>query len=51
MSELVKVRDRNRVRLLTLNRPDALNAFNDDVYDAATAALKEAAAAPIWPWL
>ncbi|MBT7157655.1 MAG: enoyl-CoA hydratase/isomerase family protein [Rhodospirillaceae bacterium] len=46
MSELVKVRDRNRVRLLTLNRPDALNAFNDDVYDAATAALKEAAAAP-----
>lgn len=46
MSDLVLVEDKNRVRLLTLNRPEALNACNDDVYDAATAALQAAAADP-----
>ncbi len=46
MNDLVLIEDRNRVRLLTLNRPEALNAFNDDVYDAATEALREAAADP-----
>ena len=46
MDDLVLIKDRNRVRLLTLNRPEALNACNDDVYDAATAALREAAADP-----
>jgi enoyl-CoA hydratase/carnithine racemase len=31
------------VRLLTLDRPDALNAFNDDLYDAVREALADAA--------
>jgi enoyl-CoA hydratase/carnithine racemase len=35
-----------RVRRLTLNRPKALNAFNDDLYDAVRGALDEAAASP-----
>ena len=35
-----------RVRLLSLNRPNALNAFNDDLYDALRRALDEAAASP-----
>jgi enoyl-CoA hydratase/carnithine racemase len=30
------VEDRDRVRLLTLDRPEALNAFNEALYDAAT---------------
>lgn len=34
---------RSRVRLLTLNRPAALNAFNDDLYDAVRDALFDAA--------
>lgn len=34
--------DHGRVRLLTLDRPEALNAFNDDLYDAVTAALCDA---------
>ncbi len=46
MSEMVKIKDENRVRLLTLNRPEALNSFNDDVYDGARTALEEAAADP-----
>lgn len=33
-------------RTLTLNRPDALNAFSEALYDATTIALKEAAADP-----
>lgn len=35
-----------RVQLLKLNRPDALNAFNDDLYDAIRSALDEAASSP-----
>jgi enoyl-CoA hydratase/carnithine racemase len=35
-----------RVCLLTLNRPGALNAFNDDLYDAVRCALDEAAVNP-----
>ena len=31
------------MRVLTLNRPEALNAFNDELYHAAGAALEEAA--------
>ncbi len=40
------IADRNRVRTLTLNRPEALNAFNEDLYHATTAALRDAAADP-----
>jgi enoyl-CoA hydratase/carnithine racemase len=38
--------DHGRVRLLTLNRPEALNAFNDDLYDAVAEALAKAADDP-----
>ena len=39
---LVQTGDANGVRTLTLNRPDALNAFNEALYDATTIALLEA---------
>jgi len=37
--------DRDRVRLLTFNRPDRANAFNEELYHAAADALRAAAAA------
>lgn len=40
------IEDRNRVRTLTLNRPDALNAFNEALYDETTNALRAAAEDP-----
>lgn len=43
MSNLI-IEDKGRVRLLILNRSDALNSFNDALYDAVTDALNEAAA-------
>ena len=40
------INDENRVRTLTLNRPDALNAFNEALYDATAEALNAAAEDP-----
>ena len=42
MSSLL-VSDEARVRTLTLNRPEALNAFDNELYDATAAALRDAA--------
>ena len=46
MSDLVLVEDADGVRTLTLNRPEARNAFNSALYSAAGAALDEADADP-----
>jgi len=43
---VLQIRDDGRVRVITLDRPDALNAFNEALYDAATEALIDAAASP-----
>ncbi|MDH6194257.1 enoyl-CoA hydratase/carnithine racemase [Mycobacterium frederiksbergense] len=40
------IEDNNRVRTLTFNRPDALNAFNEALYDETTVALRAAAEDP-----
>ena len=40
---MLDIVDDARVRVLTLNRPDALNAFNDELYHTAGYALEEAA--------
>lgn len=40
------IADENRVRTLTLNRPEALNAFNEALYDATSEALNQAADDP-----
>lgn len=41
---VLKISDDKRVRTLTLNRPDVLNAFNEELYLATATALKDAAA-------
>ena len=41
---MLRIDDHGRVRVLTLDRPDALNAFNEALYDATTEALIDAAA-------
>ncbi len=41
---ILDVADDARIRVLTLNRPEALNAFNDELYHTAGRALEEAAA-------
>jgi enoyl-CoA hydratase/carnithine racemase len=41
---ILEVVDDARVRVLTLNRPEALNAFTDELYHLAGAALEDAAA-------
>ena len=43
MSELVLVEDRGPIRRLTLNRPDKLNALNQELTDSLSVALGEAA--------
>ncbi len=43
---MLQISDDNRVRTLTLNRPDVLNAFNEELYHATAIALREAAADP-----
>ncbi|MGV0633451.1 enoyl-CoA hydratase-related protein [Mycolicibacillus trivialis] len=43
---ILQIEDHNRVRTLTLNRPEALNAFNEALYDATTEALLAAAEDP-----
>lgn len=46
MSVTLLIADENRIRTLTLNRPEALNAFNEALYDATTEALNAAAEDP-----
>ena len=41
---MITIEDADRVRLITLDRPDALNAFNNALYDATADALLDAAA-------
>jgi len=41
---VLRIDDHDGVRVLTLDRPDALNAFNTPLYDACAAAFREAAA-------
>jgi enoyl-CoA hydratase/carnithine racemase len=43
---MLQVSDERRVRTLTLDRPEALNAFNEALYDALADALLEAAEDP-----
>ncbi len=42
----LQISDTNRVRTLTLDRPDALNAFNEALYEATADAIRGAAADP-----
>ncbi len=42
----LQISDDNRVRTLTLNRPDVLNAFNEELYHATALALRDAATDP-----
>ena len=42
----LQIDDEKRVRTLTLNRPEALNAFNEALYDATAEALLGAADDP-----
>jgi enoyl-CoA hydratase/carnithine racemase len=45
-ASVLAVEDIGRVRVLTFDRPGALNAFNDDLYDAVREALEDAAKLP-----
>lgn len=41
---MLRIDDHGRVRVLTLDRPEALNAFDNPLYRAASAALRDASA-------
>lgn len=43
---MLSISNEGRVRTLVLDRPEALNAFNEALYDAAAEALLEAASSP-----
>jgi enoyl-CoA hydratase/carnithine racemase len=43
---MLRIDDADRVRTITLDRPDALNAFNEALYDATTEALLDATSDP-----
>jgi enoyl-CoA hydratase/carnithine racemase len=43
LTDILRTEDRDRVRLLTFNRPDRANAFNEELYHAAADALRAAA--------
>lgn len=43
---VLRIADESRIRLMTLDRPGALNAFNDALYDAVRDGLVDAAARP-----
>ncbi len=43
---ILQIDDDDRVRTLTLTRPDVLNAFNEALYEATAAALQDAAEDP-----
>ena len=43
LRDMLMTEDRDRVRLLTFNRPDRANAFNEELYHAAADALRAAA--------
>ena len=43
-NKVLRIEDDGAVRLLTLDRPDARNAFNKELYDGVRVALEEAAA-------
>lgn len=43
---ILQIADDNRVRTLTLNRPEVLNAFNEQLYHDTAVALREAADDP-----
>jgi enoyl-CoA hydratase/carnithine racemase len=42
----LQISDTNRVRTLTLDRPEVLNAFNEALYEATAAAIRQAAEDP-----
>ena len=42
----LQINDDNRIRTLTLNRPEVLNAFNEELYHATAEALRDAAVDP-----
>lgn len=43
---MIQIHDEGRIRVITLDRPEARNAFNEALYDAATDALIGAASDP-----